>query len=88
MSAKLYALPLALGLMGAVAAVEAAPSGLPGTTAALKAEATEAGPIENVTWRRCWSDGFYTRCWRPAPRVYSFYYARPRPYAYWGWRRY
>ena len=96
MSSKLLVIPAALGLMGLVATAEAAPAGLAGAAAALKAEAAEGSNVEAVHWRRCWSNGFYVRCWRPAPRVYSFYYGPPRyhyrpyyrPYAFhYSWRR-
>ncbi len=90
MSGKLLAIPLALGLMGVVATADASPASMPGAAALLKADAEAASPLEKVHWTRCWSDWGYTRCWRPAPRVYSFY-VRPRPYFYnyygWGPRR-
>ncbi len=91
MSSKLLVIPAALGLMGLAATAEAAPAGLAGAAATLKADSAERSNVETVTWGRCWSNGYLVRCWRPAPRVYSFYYGPPRPYyrpyAYWGWRR-
>ena len=85
MSAKLFALPLALGLLGTIATADAAPASSPGTGAALKTDASAVNLLENVTWRRCWREGRHTYCARSEPRVYSFYYAQPRAYGYYGW---
>jgi hypothetical protein len=87
MSAKLYALPLAVGMMAAVATADAAP--VAGAAAGLKVETGSA--LETVGYRNCWREWGRIVCARPAPRVYSFHYGPPRPryhgFYHWGYRR-